>query len=342
MQNRFPIWPVVVVCAIAVIVVAMIARACTSTPKDTSIVRETATAAAIIQTSGQLHATMAPQTYQLDPADFLEIPESSSVIGISLGEDPAPALSASELSDVSAAIADIEEIANCSFVFVDVNTGRGIAYNAASELYVASASKAPLVLYAMSCGAGANEQDREAIQDIIVYSDNDAFEYLASLYLTTDYFAWLTNFDVHHDNLDDFYPRMNARSLACIWATILAYVRDGSADALWIADLMTQTETSFIRDALHGENAVVMNKGGWITDYDTADYDEGEGEGGESEGGVVIGDMDGINSVTDAGIVEADRHVYIMAVLSEQPDGGDAESNVIALARALYDVHAKL
>ena len=105
---------------------------------------------------------------------------------------------------------------------------------------------------------------------------------------------------------------MSARSLASFWAEILTYVQGGSDDAKWLAGLLGSTSTSFIRDGLQGTGANVINKGGWIAE-------------------------EGYASVSDAAIIEFDGHVYIMAIVTEEADWSETESNVTNLARALFD-----
>ena len=278
--------------------------------------------------------------YDLNPADVLAIPDSEGVFMLDLSDgSTAPAGSDAALSDVRADIAAIEAEGDCGFVFLDVNTGHGVAYNPAEALYIASAAKAPLSFYAMTHGAASNDSHRASIEDAILYSDNDAFEAFAYDYTDEEYASWLESHEVYHEEYSyDLYPPMSARSLACIWAEICQYVEAGSADAAWFAELLGSTETSFIRDAVQDTGATVLNKGGWIADVGGDAYADEDDEAGEGSG-FVPGTY---FSVTDAGIVKADGRTYIMAIVTGQPDGGSAEANVTALAADLFALRADL
>ena len=47
-------------------------------------------------------------------------------------------------------------------------------------------------------------------------------------------------------------------------------------------------------------------------------------------------------SVTDAGLISVDGQVYLMAIVTNQPDGDTSEQNVRDLARALFDARSTL
>ncbi len=296
-------------------------------------------------------------SYELNPADLLTVPATSKVTGFSLGSADAPTFSVAKLRDVNAVIEEIESQTNagfdggnmyggmyggrqgggrdgdgrdgdgevegesscsCGFVFLNVGTGRGLAYNAGEVMYIASAAKAPVSLYALTHGAGASAYEREDIEQTITYSDNDSFEAFAYTYATADYVQWLGLYEAYHDDAYyDLYPMMSARSLAAFWAEILQYVQAGSPDAKWFASLLESTDTSFIRDAIGEKDVVVMNKGGWNSE-------------------------EGFESVSDAAIVQEDGRTYLMVIVTNQPDGGVSEANVTALASALFALRSSL
>lgn len=288
------------------------------------------------------HSQQVVQPSELNPTSLLSIPGSSGVISFDAETGASAAATDASLDGVRAAVKDIEETSDCGFVFVDAVTGRGLAYNADKVMYIASAAKAPLVLYALQHGAGVGADERGAIEEAIVNSDNDSFESFAYDYTDTGYSQWLSAHDIDHaDYANDLYPRMTARSLASIWLGLLQYVQTGSDNALWFSDLLAGTETSFIRDGLQGVDATVMNKGGWINEDSEGGLqnDEGEEDEIESAESVELNDDEvAYRSVSDAGVITCDGRTYVMVVLTTQPDGGDAEANVSALARALFDV----
>ena len=250
----------------------------------------------------------------MQPSDFLAIPGSLDIVHVDLNNaNAAEPVSSVDAASVREAIATIEEFGPCGFVFVDVSTGRGLAYNADDVMYRASAAKAPMAYYALVHGAGADEYARESIEAAIVDSDNDAFEAFAYNYTNEEYNAWLIEHGVYHeDYYYDLYPPMSARSLASFWDEILRYIQDGSDDAKWLTGLFGSTTTSFIRDGLWGTGANVINKAGWIAEDEYA-------------------------SVSDAAIIEFEGHVYIMAIVTGERDWDATEANVTELASALFD-----
>ena len=315
MRGRVPIAPAVLVACVIVAVVAVTAcvRSCAAPGNSKSIVAEVASAARVARATAQMQLLDERGTYDLNPDDLLSIPNSSDVVAVNLAGQPKE-VPESALAEVNDALDAIREGYRCGFVFLDVGTGRGLACNAGEEMYIASAAKAPLSLYAIQHGAALTSDERQSIEEAILYSDNDAFEAFAYSYTNEEYASWLEAHGVYHEAYGyDLYPPMSARSLASFWAEILLFMQDDSDSSQWFAGLLSSTETSFIRDALDDEDAHVMNKGGWIAE-------------------------EGYESVSDASIIEAGGHVYIMAIVTDQPDGGQAEWNVTALARALFNM----
>lgn len=322
---------IVVVVVVALFLFVVAGRSCAN--DKTSIIKEqgpVASVVGLVERSIETSDTVAGITgsvgvhYDLQPLDFLAIPASSDIVHVNLVNYDSAALASGasldgepvsgvEVDSIREAVSAIEGYGPCGFVFVDANTGRGLAYNAATPMYIASAAKAPMAYYALMHGAGANEYARGNIESAIVDSDNDSFEGFAYDYANEEYNAWLIEHDVYHDEYYyDLYPPMSARSLASFWAEILSYIQGGSDDAKWLAGLLGSTSTSFIRDGLQGTGANVINKGGWIAE-------------------------EGYASVSDAAIIEFDGHVYIMAIVTEEADWSETESNVTDLARALFD-----
>lgn len=262
---------------------------------------------------GPSTATQSPK--DIDSSAMLQIPGSDQIMSVKLDKGSASTEACSfDTAGIKSAIAAIEEYGDCGFVFVDMNSGNGLAYNADEEIYIASAAKAVLTLYALTNGAGANEWERYNIEEAITYSDNDAYEGFAYNYSGDGYYGeWLNAHGVWFDDyVFDLYPPMSARSLASFWVEILQYLRSGSDEAQWFAGLLGSTETSFIRDAVSNTGATVVNKGGWI---------------GE----------EGYESVTDAGIIELDGRTYLMVIITGQfDDEGVTEPNVANLAQVLF------
>lgn len=324
MRNRLPVLPVVAIVAAIVVIIAIAVgvRSCAAGASHSAVDEVTAAVNVTKGTEG-FRNQIATASRDVTASDLLSIPGSADIAALNLAGGPVATLPDEALSAVRGYVADIEASqvdGTCGFVFVDMGTGRGIAYNADEAMYVASAAKAPFAYYLLANGLVGDEGEREEVAFAIVDSDNDSFEDLAAKYMGDGYAGWMAEHDVRHEDYwYDFYPPMSARSLAAIWGDILAYIRGGSQDAQWLASLLASTDTSFIRDGLPWESTTVENKAGWI------------GEQGKLSEKVY-------ESVTDAAIVEADSGTYLMVIVTNQYDSGNAEARVSALASALYDL----
>lgn len=318
MQKRtIIIAAAVAVCVIVVLIVTMSVRSCSDSRTGHSATSDVTTAVQTAGATARIESQILRGSYDLDANDLLAVPGSTSVVAFDLG-DGSPSVSEDALQDIRDAINGIDYDCECGFVFVNLGTGHGIAYQADETMYIASAAKAPLIYYALTHGAGSDEETRANIEDAIVYSDNDAYESFAYDYTDEEYAEWLAAHGVDHDSYsEDLYPSMCARSLASFWAEITQYLQEGSSDALWFGSLLSRTETSFIRDALEGSGATILNKGGWNAD-------------------------EGFESVTDAAIIQTATDAYLMVVVSNQADGGDTETSVTTLAKALFAVRDAL
>ena len=268
----------------------------------------------------RLAAQQAKDAFTLSAADLRAIPASDngparfSLAATGIEDE----LASSRERAVRNAIAAIEQDGACGFVFLDADTGEGLAYNADETVYIASASKAVLAYYALQNGASEQPYERDSIESTILYSDNGSFEAFGYNYFDSDYIDWLAEHDTEWElSTYDLYVPMSARGLAMAWADILRYVDSGSEDATWFADLLADTSVSFIRDAIGDDGVQVLNKAGWIVDWD-------------------------VNSVTDAAIVRDDGRTYLMVIATDQPDSPDAEAAVSTLADALYDLRDAL
>lgn len=277
----------------------------------------------------------------IDPLSFDAVPASDGLTTFSLVDDTEePELSSSAQKQIeNAASAVAQAGGELSVVFVDMNTGSGIAYAPDTEVYGASSFKAPYALYVCEqlvekgkaslddvCTVGATYGldephdpseayvTRDLISNAITASDNDSFKVLRNAYDAQGYESWVQSLGVTDALIDpvSYYPTYCARSSARLWCEMLAYLGTGTKTAQWLEGLLEQTTVSFIRTALEDEDVRVLNKAGWL-------------------GGDPV-----YNSVTDAGIIECDGHTYLMCLMSSMSDGIETEMLLEQLASALF------
>ena len=97
------------------------------------------------------------------------------------------------------------------------------------------------------------------------------------------------------------------------------YLESGTETATYLSTLLGQTETSFIRDALQGTNALVKDKAGWCSDSDP-----------------------NYNGVCDAGIVTVDGHPFVLSVMTGMADSDKNRLLFQEIARSVFETNEAL
>lgn len=256
------------------------------------------------------------QPLPIESAAILSIPDGERVSALALNPSySSPKLDTSILPKIEQAISEIEQNGECGFVFLNLQTGRGIAYRADARPYIASASKAPVVLYALQQAEAQQQEipewERQEMEAALKHSDNDAFDAFGFNYMNGEYASWLAAYDVDYNAEYGLYLYASARNMAAIWNDIDAYLQTNTENARWFADCLANTNRSFIRDGISETEAKTWNKGGWIA-------------------------SEGMSSTSDAGIIELDGSRYLMAIVTGQPNSVDAQERVATLARLLF------
>ena len=295
------------------------------------------------QTAAKSDETEELALADIDPMSFDAVPASDGLSTFSLVDGtPEPELPSSARQQIERAASAVAQAGGAlGVVFVDMNTGAGIAYAPDTEVYGASSFKAPYALYVCEqlvekgkaslddvCTVGATYGldephdpteayvTRDLISNAITVSDNDSFKVLRNAYDAQGYESWAQSLGVTDALIDpvSYYPTYCARSSARLWCEMLTYLGTGTETAQWLEGLLEQTTVSFIRTALEdeGEDVRVLNKAGWL-------------------GGDPV-----YNSVTDAGIIECDGHTYLMCLMSSMSDGIETELLLEQLASALF------
>lgn len=181
-----------------------------------------------------------------------------SIAPFSLSDEPLPSFDTAQRQAISRAVDRVEENGSCSFVFMDLQSGRGLASNADATVYSASSIKAPFVYYILSSaeadGDELSDDVRQSIESAIVNSDNDAYARLHELYEDDAYHAWATERGID-DEEDSNYAIISARSMAAVWSEIEEYCNGGSELGAWFKQLLGETTSSFIRNGLDGSTS---------------------------------------------------------------------------------------
>lgn len=211
------------------------------------------------------------------------IPSSEEVSTFSAGQSAAPSMSAEALEPVKAALAQFTDNGiDAGFVFMNLDTGAGIAANADQKVYGASSIKGPFVTYICESlvDGGAIEIDdactsmtdsfkrngsasvETLVSNTITQSSNGSFAGLREEYGGSKYASWLTSLDVDPDIHEggDWFAWYTPRDAAKLWSETYDYLESGSDTATWLHGLMEDTNVSYIRDGASSLKTQLVEK----------------------------------------------------------------------------------
>lgn len=277
---------------------------------------------------------------RLTPDALNSIDSSASAPGtFSLieGEDAAP-LSEEQQESLAAATQNIEGGGyTVGFTLINLNTGKGIAYNLDSRVYGASSFKGPYAAYlcqhlgdndvsypsgSEAAGSGVSSSIYSLMQPMILYSDNNAFSSLRNSYDSAGFAEWLNSCGVDSEIMHDtHFPRYSARESALLWLHTYQYLKTNTPTAQNLASLYEQTNVSFIRSGVSDDEGVeaVLNKAGWCAGRER------------------------FTGLCDAGLIKCtDGTTYLMSTMTNSPDGGLYTVRLANLASALFECRGVL
>ena len=260
---------------------------------------------------------------------FASAPDTFSLIE---GEEAAP-LSEEQQESLAAATQNIEGGGyTVGFTLINLNTGKGIAYNLDSRVYGASSFKGPYAAYlcqhlgdndasypsgSEAAGSGVSSSIYSLMQPMILYSDNSAFSSLRNTYDSAGFAEWLNSCGVDSEIMHDtHFPRYSARESALLWLHTYQYLKTNTPTAQNLASLYEKTNVSFIRSGVSDDEEVeaVLNKAGWCS-------------GSER-----------FTGLCDAGLIKCtDGTTYLMSTMTNSPDGGLYTVRLTNLASTLFE-----
>ena len=248
------------------------------------------------------------------------------------GEDATP-LSEEQQESLAAATQNIEGGGyTVDFTLINLNTGKGIAYNLDSRVYGASSFKGPYAAYlcqhlgdndasypsgSEAAGSGVSSSIYSLVQPMILYSDNSAFSSLRNTYDSAGFAEWLNSCGVDSEIMHDtHFPRYSARESALLWLHTYQYLKTNTPTAQNLASLYEQTNVSFIRSGVSEDEEVeaVLNKAGWCSGRER------------------------FTGLCDAGLIKCtDGTTYLMSTMTNSPDGGLYTVRLANLASTLFE-----
>ncbi|MGT2715631.1 serine hydrolase [Streptococcus respiraculi] len=176
------------------------------------------------------------------------------------------------------------------FVMIDVHTKKGGEYNADKQFYSASTVKGPFVASLAAKNPRALRNSVGTMQNVLRYSSNEGYEYLANTYGFSSLSAWASEAGVRTSIARNLYPYYSSRELFKLWQRNYEYFtndKTGQQVGLWFEN----PNLSPIKSVL-GSQYRVRSKAGWIG-------------------------YPGYHAASDAGIVYAKTGPYIIAIMTD-------------------------
>lgn len=266
------------------------------------------------------------------------------------------------------------------YLFMDLGTGRGIAGNLDATVYGASSFKGPFSAYIVSQEFPddinqARQSRVNQVEDTIIWSDNESYDRLRTVYGDEGMEEWLADAGVDASLLDDtFYPHYTTRQSALMWLKIYQYLTETDTSAAqWLSDALGQTEVSFLRNGALGTTSAGHTD--YLPEEEEVEAAEGEEAIEDAAEGEVLAEEaieneklteeadktvasigtnitvrnkagwihdDEVNGVCDSGIVTIGDRDYLMTIMTNSPDSAASEQAFAHLARTLLEIRSDL
>jgi len=209
------------------------------------------------------------------------------------------------------------------FVLIDLGSGSQVAYNADEAFYPASSIKGLYVTWLFEELVETGEVDEASIdslvEDTIVLSDNDAYRTLRDRFGYDGFYAWCLEKGLTappDGSLDEWgyhnYPHSTANQFATLWKAVYAYLESDTEASQTLASYFEQRETSPFKTAV-GDRYASWGKAGWY--YEVMD--------------------DASPSTCESGVILADDHPYLLAIMSNGPGTLDELAEVVVAIDAV-------
>ncbi|MGN1388469.1 MAG: serine hydrolase [Bulleidia sp.] len=228
--------------------------------------------------------------------------------GITLDEQTQEAL--------SDAVTELEESGySVSFILEDLNTGARLSYQPDVMYYAASSIKAFYVASLAADYPQVVNAETDAMMRVILYSDNDAYEYLRNTYGKEYIRDWCLKAGVRTEIAEEMYPDYTARELAKLWAVNAVWFEDdeiGQAVSSWYES----PNYSIIHPYYSDLDITTRTKAGWIA------YNDGDED---------------LEATIDGGIVYEPGHPFLLVIMTDLPEDFDACEDLMDALAAAHD-----
>lgn len=239
-----------------------------------------------------------PPTYNELLAELQEAPTTSGFVGLG-----GYALSTEEVLALDGAINAISSRGyHVGALFLDINTGYGVAYNLDEEFYSASSIKSVYVASVAASSPDIVELESSTIYSTLAYSSEDAYFSFRADYGHEPMVQWCRDAGVDDSVGINWFPTISTRTFAQLWLRTFDYFNSGSPEVPELLPHYQFTYNSPLSNTLSG-SSTVFSKAGWIGE---------DGYFAAVDAGIVVSSgTDRNNEVRD--------YPYIVVIMSDVP-----------------------
>lgn len=160
-----------------------------------------------------------------------------------------------------------------AFVLLDLNTGRGLAYNTDTLFFSASVVKGPYIASLAAAEPASVAERPQAMELTLEESDNASYEALSKRYGRGCFKAWWEEAGVRTAFSTNMYIDLTAEDLARLWLKVYDFLLNDVNRDLVGGWLEHPNESSIHR--LLADSYTTRTKGGWNINSYAASHDAG-------------------------------------------------------------------
>lgn len=223
-------------------------------------------------------------------------------------------LSDPALNGVKEKMSEFDSLNFFSFKMLDINTGKGISYNADEKTTSQSTIKGPFCASVIENNPCVFEQDKDLFKQTITVSSGDTYEALRNKYGTSSLEKWCEELNIDKSIATTEYPRnMTANIMVKIWQKMYTVLNEEKMPQEFVS-YFTGTKFSAIYKEL-GSKYKVQSKPGW----ENGTNDDALSDDPDVPCDAKYTDGDPTNdeiATNDAGIIYANGNPYIFVIFT--------------------------
>lgn len=196
------------------------------------------------------------------------------------------------------------------FVMIDINSGKGVAYNPDQKFYSASSVKGLYIGALTAQNRNAYYNDSGIMREILRTSSDALYHQLYNKYGYTYLRKWCDQTNIERYVGTNMYSNYNAREMAKLWVKMFEFFSSGDYGNE-IGSWYQNPNRSPIHEVL-GRSYTTRSKAGWI---------------GEP----------GYNAAVDGGIIYAASGPYIITIISNMPGSLERLYGLVSLLNSAHD-----